>query len=186
MKRYLIGVVVLMMLSGVAEAITPDSVVLTVTPVYTLSVNITNTSTNFGLLSMGSSKTLNVGNICNDGNVSTHWEKQASDSAGWKLKAGGTPLTDEFTLLAIATGTAADPSFEGASSNDSIMKLAKQENCRLSSGVYTDLTDGLATTSSVFVALKTMNLWVSIKMPTDVTISAQQTITLSVQATTPD
>ena len=182
MRKILIGVV-LMLMGGAAGAVTTDSVTLTVTPVYNLSVNITNSSTNFGLLDIGSSKTLNVGNIWNDGNVSADWEKTASNSSGgWTLDADGYPGQNNFSLLAIATGAAMTPNLEGAAVSSIIRSVAEGY---VTSG-YTELVDGIAAASQVYPANRTANLWVSLMMPTDITLSGEQTITLSVRAKTPN
>ena len=105
---------------------------------------------------------------------------------GWQCAEDGEPRSNEFTLLAITTGTDVSPSFETAFSSDSVLKLSDQFSAIVASSTYDDLTNGSIDTSHVYVAQKTMDLWVSIKMPTDVTMSLEQTITLSVRATTPD
>ena len=187
MKKLLTLVLVLGM-AGVAGAATTDTVTLVVTPVYNLSVNIVNSTTDYETMAMGSSKTLNIGKIWNDGNVSANWEKQASNSSGgWSLVAAGAPAQDEFSLLAIATGTAWTPKFESGSSADSILALGTSQTYCYVPSVFDDLTDGdaNAAASIAYVAGMTADLWVSLLMPTDITISGEQTITLSVKATTP-
>ena len=71
MKKLMMGVVMLLMLGGVAGAVTTDSVLLIVSPVFNLSVNIVNSSATFGALDIGSSKTILVGQVWNDGNITS-------------------------------------------------------------------------------------------------------------------
>jgi hypothetical protein len=180
-----LAIAVLVMMSGIAGALTTDSVTLTVTPVYNLSVNIVNSATNFGLLDIGSSKTLNVGTIWNDGNVSANWEKCATNSSngtlGWTLDPDGYPGQNNFSLLAIATNSATTPTFEGAE-DESIMRTSAQGYV---SNSYTDLVDGVAAVSAIYPSLRTATLWVSLMMPTDITVESEQTITLSIRAANP-
>ena len=187
MKK-LLTLVLLFSMAGMAQAVTTDSVTLVVTPVFNLSVNIVNGTTNYETMSMGSSKTLNVGKIWNDGNVSSNWEKQATNSSdGWVLDEDGSPGQDRFSLLAIATGTAWTPRFESGSSADSILALGTSQTYCYVPATFDDLTDGdaNAAASIAYVAGMTADLWISLLMPTDITISGEQTITLSVRATTP-
>ena len=187
MKK-LLTLVLLLGIAGIAQAVTTDTVTLVVTPVYNLSVNIVNDTTNYQTMSMGSSKTLNIGKIWNDGNVSSNWEKQASNSSGgWTLDVNGAPGQDAFSLLAIATGTAWTPKFDSGSSADSILALGTSQTYCYVPAVFNDLTDGdaNAAASISYPTGMTADLWVSLLMPTDITISSEQTITLSVKATTP-
>ena len=189
MKLTLI-IALLIALVGFASAETTDSVTLVVTPVYNLSVNIVNATTNYETMNLGASKTLNIGKIWNDGNVSAHWQKQAAaSSSGWSLNPTGAPGQNEFSLLAIATGTTVTPRFESGSSVDSILALGTSQSYCYVPAVFNDLTDGAenAAGSVDYVAGMTADLWVSLLMPTDVTGAGanEQTITLSVQAVTP-
>jgi hypothetical protein len=194
MKRLMIGVAVMMLLSGIAGAMTTDSVLLLVTPVYNLSINIVADSTNFGFMDIGSSKSINVGKIWNDGNVTARWDKQssnASDGTGatWSLTTVS-PARNQFSLLAIATGTATGPAIEtqygGGASNLNILALGTSQTQCYVTNSFTELTEGLSGKGFTYGILKTMNLWVSLMMPPDISVGlSQNTITLSIRAATP-
>ena len=180
-------------LAGIVSAVTHDTIRLTVTPLFNLSVNISSTTQDFGAINVASSKTIDIGTIINDGNVSTYWEKQCSNSADsggadkWTVDPNGSPAVDYFSLLLITTGTALVPTYVGGTAADSIMDLGTEESyAYVTEGSYSTLTDGAGSTRSPFHLpyTTTRELWCSIMMPTSVIDSAQQTITLSIQAAT--
>ena len=186
--RLVLVIGLIALVSVVGSAVTTDTIVITVTPVYNLSVNIVENTTYFGTIEVGSSKTVRAGNIWNDGNITTNWEKQVSSpsSGGWALDIDGHPGEDEFCLLAISTVTTAKPDVINTVDN-SIMDLGSLTDhyCR-PSDEWNDLTEGAGSTASgTYVQNTTRDLWISIMLPTNVTASGSQEITLSVRAVQP-
>ena len=182
MKKVLLALALGLAVTGGAQAVTTDSVMLLVTPVFNLSVNISSTTNQFGTLALKTSATICVGNISNDGNVTAAWQKMAGNAIGgahpWTLVTTGTPGSDRFRLLAVTTGTTASPSFVGTMGASCIISDHQITGVTNS---LSDLTEG-ATTGPNHPTGETRNLWVSIMMPTDVTGGQEQTITLSIQA----
>jgi hypothetical protein len=185
MKRILIGFVLVMAGIGSAHALTTDSVILTVTPIFNLSVNISSATNDFGQVVLKSSKTICVGRIANDGNVTAAWQKKSTNtssvSPSWSLMTSGSMGKDQFRLLAVTTGTAATPTFSGTMGNSCVE--GDPEGSISVTTAYSELTEGSATALSPIHQLgETRDLWVSIMMPDNVSGSEQQTITLSVLA----
>ena len=195
MRKIILIVGILVLAGSAAFALTTDSVLLTVTPVFTLSVNISSDTGTFGTnVTLGSSKTICVGDITNDGNVSAKWQKSAASQSGcatggtygWSLVSGnGTnPSANQFKLLVVTTGTTVSPdkTAGGSTFADSAMAgdhvVATGIGC---SAAATDLMEG-GTTAPSHPASEARKLWVSILMPKNVSVSDQQTITLSVTA----
>ena len=195
MKKFLLAVLMLVV-SGLAFAVSPDTIVLTVNPVFSLSVNISSATHSLGTgagyandVVLGTSRTVCVGEIENDGNVSSKWQKMATSitDAGsnneWYLledpKVG--PGQDTFQLLAITTGTSADPNLSTGSSGDDKMILGDLAKIIVTSTTYTDLTEG-GTDSPVHPKAEKRSMWVSILMPPNITTDGTQSITLSVRA----
>lgn len=187
MKRILIGMMLLMLGVGMSHALTTDSVVLTVTPVFNLSVNIASDTHTFGSLSIKASATICVGIIEQDGNVTEGWQKVASVNGGtggaWTINSTGSQGTDTFGLLAIATGTLASPTFaqETGSAADSRMDTDNIDGDIRVTTALSELMLGSVAAPTYYPG-DTHRLWVSIMMPTNVTDSRQQTISLSVRA----
>jgi len=193
--RILIGLIAVVIFSGIASALTTDSVLLTITPSFNLSVNISSASYDFGSsVDLGTTRTICVGQIENDGNVASKWQKATASQTGttgntWTLLTGNNnnpnDLTgiDTFKLLIVSTGTGVEPDL--TSTNTSNRCLIGNHDL-LSPGIgsnYNDLTEGGAA-SPIHPKSETRKLWVSLLMPTNITTDAQQTITLSVQALT--
>jgi len=183
--RLILVVELVVLVSGICMGLTTDSVLLTVKPVFNMSVNISSTTGTFGSnVGVRSSVTICVGQIENDGNVSTGWQKLTSSqsgatSGGWTLKTSGTPGRDEFRLLAISTGVSVDPTIIGG---DPLSGCIDGDHTVIGVGqVATDLTEG-GTDSPNHVTGETRKLWASIMMPYDVTTGNEQTITLSIKA----
>ena len=186
--RLVLALVLVGLLAGMGLALTTDSVLLTVTPVFNLSINISSTTHTFGsAVGVRSSVTICIGQIENDGNVSTGWQKQTPANSGatsgaWTLITNGTPARDEFGLLAISTGVNVNPNFcGGGTAADSCI-----DGNHLTGGIGVgtaalDLTEGGAASPSHPTG-ETRKLWASIMMPYDVTTGSEQTITLSVKA----
>ena len=187
--RIILALTLVAVMSVFAMSATTDSIILLVTPVYNLSVNIVNGTTNFGTISLGASKTLNCGRIWNDGNVSSKWQKylevEAADA--WTLDTDGHPGSNEFSLLAIATEAFTTPDTTTGDSNTGVLDLGPTMQYHYCTSGWTNLTDGDKLNGAVptYASGMTADLWVSIMMPTDVTISSEQTMTLSVKAETP-
>ena len=167
---------------GSAHAVTTDSVILTITPVFNLSVNISSDTCAFGLVALKSSVSVCIGKIMNDGDVTSAWQKQSANAASggvaWTLKTSGSTGKDEFRLLAVATGTGVSPTFSGTAGNSCVLGDATGINV---TDAFTELTEGGAS-SPVHPLGETRDLWVSIMMPTNVSAATMQTITLSVRA----
>ena len=185
-----------LVMAGTAGAGQEDTVVLVVTPAFNLSVNISSTTHEFGDadITLGESRTLCVGNICNDGNVTTIWQKQSADANGsagldWTLITAGNPDTDDFRLLAVTTGTGVRPGFTGTyDSLDADVLLAGDHGSDdyNVTKTWTDLSEGSGAMEHEALTdeLSTRSLWVSIMMPQTITAGDVQSITLSVQALT--
>ena len=184
---------------GIASAYqTTDSVVLTVTPVLNVSVNISSTTNTFGTsVPLGSSRTLCVGIIQNDGNVSTYWHKRAQSSAidnsnnTWSLVTDADdPGEDEFKLLAITTGVATPPNFTAAWAGPNTNTLIDGRHLAadklLCTAANTTLSEGVGVADSPkHVTLESRRLWVSIIMPNTITAADQAySMTLSIGANT--
>ena len=192
--KMIIAIGLLMLLSGIAAALTTDSVVLTVQPNFNLSVNISSATYGFGSLDLGTTSTLCIGQIENDGNVSSKWQKQASSRSdcastpstnGWSLVSGDGTYTgsNSLMLLAVTTGTTVLPTSNGGGFSATAC-LAGSHNTTgigVGTGSWTDLTEGGAS-SPTHPKSEIRKLWVSLLMPTNTTNGEQQTITLSVQA----
>jgi len=177
----------MVLVGGIAGALTTDSVLLTVKPVFNLSVNISSTTNTFGsAVVLGTSVTICVGQIENDGNVSSKWQKQTPTASGatgnvWTLLTSGTPGTDQFRLLAISTGTSVSPDLYGAANATCI----RGDHTVIGvTGNLTDLTEG-GGASPNHATGETRKLWASIMMPVNTTNGNEQTITLSIQAVAP-
>jgi hypothetical protein len=191
--RKVLGLVAVLLAGAVgAYGITTDSVELTVTPLFNVSVNISSTTNAFGSLSLGSSETICVGTIINDGTCDSSWEKAVSDSNnGWTAVANQPALANEFKLLAITTGTAVSPNYASGTMATACMdgdhttaKLGAGTN-----GTFSALSEGCVaggtSSSPTHKSGETRRLWVSLMMPLTLSGSAPsgaQTITLSVRA----
>ena len=194
--RLLLGLLLVAMIAGPSFAGTADTVVLVVTPAFNLSVNISSTTHEFGDadITLGESRTLCVGNICNDGNVTSYWQKQSADATGetaldWTLQTTGLCDKNEFRLLAVTTGTGVRPGFTGTyDSVDANVLLAGDHELTdyAVTKTWTDLTEGNGNMDHEALTdeLSTRSLWVSIMLPRTVTAGDVQSITLSVQALT--
>ena len=189
MIRTLWALVLIALVGSMAQAITTDTVTLTVTPVFNLSVNISSATNTFGSnVVLCTSKTICVGQIANDGNVTSKWQKLTGNagSAGtaWTLATTGMPGTNQFRLLAISTGVATDPTY--ATGNASNACIDGDHQVIGVTGAATDLTEqGTNTLGVSHIAGETKKLWASLMMPTNVTTSGEQTITLSIVAVIP-
>jgi len=184
MRKLILALGLVALVGGLAGAVTTDSVLLTITPAFNLSVNISSTTQTFGSnIALKTSATICVGQIMNDGNVSSKWQKMtASASAGansskWTLLTDGYTATDEFRLLVITTGTAVSPTTSGS------CIVGTPATIRATTSM-TDLTEGGAASPTHAVS-ETKSLWVSIMMPVNITKGDEQTITLSVTAVAP-
>lgn len=193
MNKLILAIGLVVLVSGIAGALTTDSVLLTITPVFNLSVNISSTTNTFGSnIPLKSSVTICVGQITNDGDVSSKWQKGTESQTGtasgktkWTLITGGTPGKDEFRLLAISTGTNTDPSFCGASAGVSAIKVSTDTVIGVTTSL-TDLTEGGSSPDSPSHPVsETRRLWASVMMPSSLTYSGEQTITLTIQAVLP-
>lgn len=198
MKR-LLAVLMLFLAVSPAFALPEDTVELIVNPLFTLSVAISSATNSFQEgtnITLGESRTMCVGTIVNDGNVTTVWRKQSANAAGattnWTLETSGVVDKDCFRLLAVTTSTITQPDFTAAwDTNDDNALIhgdhdAADGPCVTDS--YTWLTEGGTTCpehSAFNTVLSTRALWVSIMMPSDISEGSDQTITLSVQAYTP-
>ena len=193
MKRILLGLMMLIGMVGIGHAVTTDTVYLTVTPLFNLSVNISSASGTFGsAVLLRTSVTICVGTIINDGNVTSGWQKQSANSKGsgtygWSLLTTGTPYTDQFRLLAVTTGTGVTPNFTtpGVSASDQCIEGNHQSILTVGK-TFDDLAEQPYTSASNDSGKRatgeTRELWASIMMPFDVTAGDEQTITLSVKA----
>jgi hypothetical protein len=112
MKKLLLAVL-MMLIGGIALGGQTDTVVLTVNPVFSLSVNISSATNSFGTgdgyandVVLGTSRTICVGEIENDGNVSAKWQTMIVKSSNYTdLTEGGTespkhPKTEKRSLWA--------------------------------------------------------------------------------------
>jgi hypothetical protein len=156
-------------------------VLLTIQPVFNMSVNISSTTQTFGSnIPVRTSVTICIGQIMNDGNVASGWQKiTPTESAGagpskWTLITSGVPARDQFRLLVITTGTAISPSTSAGCITGNYDTIGV-------TNTPTDLTEGGASSPNHATA-ETRSLWASIMMPDNLTTGVQQTITLSVQA----
>jgi hypothetical protein len=182
--RKILGLLAVMLIGVVgAYGVTTDSVILTVTPLFNLSVNISSTSGTFGSLPLGSSRTICVGDVMNDGDVDAHWEKAATNTNNWTLLSNGTCGKDQFRLLVVTTAPLIAPTFAGTgiASQECIAGDHGGQMATGTAGVFSDLLEGGTATVTHTIGT-TRSLWVSIMMPTQLSSSIQQTITLSIQA----
>ena len=181
--RIFLALCLVVSMSGIAMAKTHDFIELTVSPVFNISVNIIADTTDYGSMDTGSSRTLDCGQIINDGNVSTYFTQQAAASS-WTLDVDGQPGEDSFSLLAITTTTDQEPHFEGGGTwADSIMDLGTNQSDAYLTAGYLALTEGSGSnTSGSYDKDTTRDLWVSIMMPSNLTVGGIQTLTLSVRA----
>lgn len=86
MKRLLGSLAVFLLVAGAGYGYsTTDTVTLTVLPLINLSVNISSATGDFGGVNLGSSKSICIGDIINDGNVDAQWDKAGSNSTNWSL-----------------------------------------------------------------------------------------------------
>ena len=182
------------LVSAVASALTTDSVILTVTPSFNLSVNISSQTYDFGLagqVDLGTTRTLCIGLIENDGNVASKWQKITPSQTGtsgdkWSLLTGdGNNPNDitginTFKLLVISTGETTSPDLTSTDTTNRCLMGDHDQICA-TAGTYTDLTEGGAD-SPKHPKSEKRKLWASLMMPTNITTSGQQTITLSVLA----
>ena len=190
MRRLIAAVFLVGLVSGIASALVTDSVILTITPSFNLSVNISSETHTFGPnVDLGTTRTICVGQLENDGNVSSKWQKTTPSQTGtvgtvWSLISGNGTDTgkDNFKLLVVATGALVAPDL---TSTDTTNRCIKGDHSIISAptGSYTDLTEG-GSASPMHPKSETRKLWVSLLMPTNITTGNQQTITLSVQAVT--
>ena len=185
MRRILLMIAVMAGMAGMSHAVTTDSVMLTVTPVFNLSVNIASNSGTFGSnVTLRSSVTICVGHVSNDGNVTSGWQKQSANcGAGtnaWTLITTGTPDLNQFRLLAVTTGVGVTPNFTSATA-DRCIEGDHDGSLTVNSTAMTDISEGDAE-SPYHTTGETRDLWVSIMMPYSVTSGEEKTITLSVQA----
>ena len=176
----------MMCMAGMSHAVTSDTVYLLITPVFNLSVNISSTTNTFGTnIPLGTSVTICVGNVMNDGNVTSAWQKRSGNTlnttAGWTLQTSGTPGQDQFRLLAVTTGVTVSPDFTSGSSNRCI--VGDHQGLMSVTSTSSELVEApSATVSPSHATGETKNLWVSIMMPTNVTGGDEQTVTLEVKA----
>ena len=189
------------LIAGPVLAATEDTVILTVTPSVSRSINISSTTGTFGTgLTLGTSVTICVGKIENDGNVSAKWQKRAqanSGSAGqvWTLVATeASPTKDEFRLLAVTTAPATYPDqvSDGNAIASGDLECLEGDHAPGDSGlgvttVYQDLTEGGAVAATHYTVDNSSArfLWVSLMMPPEVTDGNRQSMTLSIQAVGP-
>ena len=199
MKRMIIAVTIVAVMCGLALAAGEDNVQLYVHPAWSMSVNISSTTGFFAggtAITLGESRTLCVGWVCNDGNVSSRWQKQTANTGStandWSLVTTGTPGSNQFRLLAVTTSTAASPTFSGGAAfglNSNICITGEHGSTNTSvAASYYDLTEGgngSPTHGAFNVESTTRSLWVSIMMPKDITSSTDKTITLSINALVP-
>jgi len=190
MKRLVLMVMLGLSYVGSGYGLTSDSVLLTVQPIFNLSVNISSTSGSFGYgsaLPLRTSYTLCVGLISNDGNVTSGWQKSTGATAtgttlNWALITSGTPYTDQFRLLAVTTGVGLTPNFtSGGTGPDDRCLQGDHQGLLCVKSTYDDLGEG-GTSGPKHATGETRDLWVSIMMPYDVTGGDAETITLSVKA----
>ena len=203
--RIFLALGLIVLICGIASALqTTDLVILTVTPVFQVSVNISSTTNDFGevagaagTVNLGSSRTICVGRIQNDGNVATYWDKWAQSTAAdngtgtWTLDTTNiTPGLDHFRLLAVTTGTAVNPNFLGSGTNRTIAGNQSAEGKLMVKGgvgAKNNLVEGPLTSavSPRHVAGEYRNLWVSIMMPSSISgATGAYSMTLSVMAKT--
>lgn len=190
--RLVLVLTLVALISGTASALTTDSVLLTVQPLFVLSVNISSATGTFGsIVPLKSSKTICVGQIENDGEIDTKWQKLTETDAGsgadpWALITAGTPGSNEFRLLAISTGTDVDPDFCGAAgtADNSCIDYSDHDVIGVTT-TLSDLTEGGAIPGTTHPVAEIRKLWVSIMMPNTVSKGSEQTITLSINAVTP-
>ena len=186
MKRIYLGLVLVLAGLGSAQAITTDSVILTILPLFNLSINISSTTNTFGSVNIKSSVSICVGQLTNDGNVTSGWQKMtpnrtsASAAGSWSLITSGSTGADTFRLLAVSTGTGVSPTFSGTPANSVI--LGDSGGLLGVTNAFTELTEGGGAVSPVHNTGETKSLWVSIMLPLNVTSAMEQTITLSVRA----
>ena len=188
--------------AGIASAAQTDSILLTIVPSAQESVNISSGTHTFGsAMTLGTSRTIRVGQIENDGDVDTKWQIIATQvcnsgpAAPWTLVTADPIAKDEFRLLAITTAPAAAPT-----RIDTDAAMADSEDvCMAGNHVLTptgigvdfsaplDITEGGASvmTHQTTGDTKTRALWVSIMLPAQITKGDTQTLTLSVVAEQP-
>ena len=195
-KGLAVGMAMTVMFAGIAGAgATEDTVVLIVTPIFNLSVNISSGVQQFGAadVNLGESRTLCVGNICNDGNITSYWQKKSDNTLApttdWTLLNSGTPTKNNFRLLAVTTGTGVRPDFTDTYTtvDDNVLIAGNHaSNDYNVTNDWTNLTEGSGAMEHEAYAdgLSTRSLWVSIMMPKTITSQDTQSITLSVKAIT--
>lgn len=193
--RMLLSLCLVLLFAGIAGAVpTSDNVVLTIVPLFNVSVNISSTTGTFGAtVDMHESRTICVGDIMNDGTVATYWGKSAGNAIcttpafTWTLKDDGYPGLDEFSLLAVTADVATSPAYTGTLTGGVDCLLEGDHHVTggdigIQAGTFTSLTD--AGTSPKHVVGTTRKLWVSLMMPDSITEGGTYSVTLSVQAKT--
>jgi len=205
MKRTLFLVLVILAVAVTGYAYqTTDTVMLTVTPSFVISVNISSDTTALGNTYVGSTVTFIIGDVINDGNVATYWGKQVADTAmGWTNANGAQPGTNTFGLLVVTAANEAIPdtmdltdatvaytgAHIGGDEGDShILKLGDLTTAGVNYWAKTTVSRlseyGTPAACGPYVKATTRDLYASLLMPTDVSGAGAnaQTITLSVYA----
>lgn len=155
--RKIIALAICLAIAGIAipvNAAETATVTLTVTPTGTLSISVTPASYDFGNLAYGSEASTSGGyfNITNDGTLACKVQISAGNTANWTL--GSSPGYNIFVVNATTSTWASAIT--------------------------------LTTTAQDFVASLNPGSWqtfdVGLKMPTSGDTTAQQTITITLQA----
>ena len=166
MKKILIGLMMVALVSGLSIAGTEDSLTLTVTVGGTAyGIAITSTTQDFGTVNLAGSKSLYVGDVKNDGSTSEGIQKKMAVPGGWSIVSVTNPAANEVSLYGnITNQLAAEPTWAGGD---------------FTTASYT------GTSANSVTAGTTKGLWVKLYMPTTSALVGQQTITLSLQGVAP-
>ena len=166
MKKILIGLMMVALVSGLSIAGTEDSLTLTVTVGGTAyGVAIASTTHDFGTVNLAGSQALYVGNVSNDGSTSEGIQKKMAVPGTWSIVSATNPGDNQVSLYGnLTTVGAAQPSWAAGD---------------FTTASYT------GTSANSITAGTTKGLWVKLHMPTTSALTGQQTITLSLQGVAP-
>lgn len=182
MKTYMKAMLMFgtLVVAGSAMAAVTDTIILTVTPVGTKSVAITENTYDFGSLNLGTTGNINASSITvtNDGTILESYALRISAADGvWTHSADMTPGSNEYVLTALFNGSTAPGSgaFNGAGGTDDLVTTSQA----LSTG--TNYSNGVETGVGV-VPLATRGLWFRLDMPTSSTVATQRSFTVEIEA----
>jgi hypothetical protein len=173
---WLVGLLVVSLVSY-GYAVDTEDVTLTVTPLYTEAITVTPGSYAYGSLNLSiSSVSASALEIANTGTVGVSLERTVTnDGADWTI-ATSTGNTSEFVLWAMTNATRPNAASDFTTGN------GHRFSATTGDPGYGNLTNSGGTQQTLGIS-GTANLWFRLDMPTSVSNSNQQTITVRIRAT---